>query len=1003
MTHCTRLRTVWRWAPLLLLLVSWLAPSGAAAKGHLDGLEEDLIKAENAGPGAVGPVRNKISTEALPDIFGPGAVLSVGNINMKVTNYGFVGNPFTNLSSDPSGQWPGASAIEYLNFLGLSVGAVNPQATTPDAIRRVSYATEWRPATLDPEDKMYRAYDGIVNGTRFVNDDNSPPDPITGFPAIDEDFLDGRDNDGDGRIDEDFAALGQQMYTCDIWDNTVQAVNTTRNEKHVPIGLECRQSAWAYSIAGFQDFNVIQFDVYNRSGHMLDSMTVGFLMDMDAGPVQVSNYYADDLDLPFYPQGEFTIPVDSQSGHLPDAKRRQFPHSPSLDGSVGRGPLCPAVKMRINGFSTADDNGDDHKTIGIPSFLLFDHTVDPTGLKGPARVGFRAFRSYAGSTPYQQGGGPRIDQQRFEFQVGTENIETRVGEPFCCGFISAKQGDTKGDYAQVVSTGPWLRVPDGGMISVTIGVGIKEGTIQKAARYPNDYAHYMSTTGVERERAQADLIANYPSLANALAAQIAFEGIHEFREGYPKTDFHGRETPMRTQPGEPPMFLADCRDQDLGRTRPVNQYQYTWFDFDCDYCTGVWDFTRPHDSDQTLSGMFHKTWNAAAPPPSPNINVASTYNFADNPDRSITPAGDHAVALAWDNLSEVTPDPKSQWFDFRGYRVWKVADWTRPVGSAGPSETDWKLLGEFRLFDYLEHGGVIQHNYTVDSLGQKHCPLVYIPNYNYVDSLGQPRVGGYKPICLDRGDFWDRQSGEIIKPDTAFHCLPDPRRPGECLTVDGCVLHQDCAVASNIIKRAVYPVGRYHIVDREVKNGFNYFYSVTAFDSTFELGTTSELGGRRAAVEADEVTPQVGVSVNKSKVWVVPNPYRGYARISARPSAWDLTPNASDPTGTYIDFMGLPAGQWTIRIYTVSGDLVQELHSQDPVNESIRSPVKIGTDPNGQPIMAPGYNRQQDNPNDGQARWNLISRNGQDIVSGIYIFTVESNQGADRGRFVVIR
>ena len=41
MTHCTRLRTVWRWAPLLLLLVSWLAPSGTTPrKGHLDGLEE---------------------------------------------------------------------------------------------------------------------------------------------------------------------------------------------------------------------------------------------------------------------------------------------------------------------------------------------------------------------------------------------------------------------------------------------------------------------------------------------------------------------------------------------------------------------------------------------------------------------------------------------------------------------------------------------------------------------------------------------------------------------------------------------------------------------------------------------------------------------------------------------------------------------------------------------------------------------------------------------------
>src|SRR5205814_9631989 len=144
-------------------------------------------------------------------------------------------------------------------------------ATHRHSWRRVSYGllpAEWRPATLDPEDRIYRAYDGIVNGTRFVNDDGDK-DPLTGFDLVDEDFLDGRDNDGDGKIDEDFGAIGQEMYSCVMWDNTIQAINTTSNEKHVPLGLECRQTAWAYSIGGLQDFNVIQYDIYNRSGHVL--------------------------------------------------------------------------------------------------------------------------------------------------------------------------------------------------------------------------------------------------------------------------------------------------------------------------------------------------------------------------------------------------------------------------------------------------------------------------------------------------------------------------------------------------------------------------------------------------------------------------------------------------------------------------------------------------------------------------------------------------------------
>jgi hypothetical protein len=67
------------------------------------------------------------------------------------------------------------------------------------------------------------------------------------------------------------------------------------------------------------------------------------------------------------------------------------------------------------------------------------------------------------------------------------------------------------------------------------------------------------------------------------------------------------------------------------------------------------------------------------------------------------------------------------------------------------------------------------------------------------------------------------------------------------------------------------------------------------------------------------------------------------------------------------------------------------------VNDSVRGPVTVGG------TTYQGYNKQQDNPNDGQARWNLISRNGQDVVSGIYLFTVNSDQGVQRGKFVIIR
>jgi hypothetical protein len=34
---------------------------------------------------------------------------------------------------------------------------------------------------------------------------------------------------------------------------------------------------------------------------------------------------------------------------------------------------------------------------------------------------------------------------------------------------------------------------------------------------------------------------------------------------------------------------------------------------------------------------------------------------------------------------------------------------------------------------------------------------------------------------------------------------------------------------------------------------------------------------------------------------------------------------------------------------------------------------------------------------------NLITRNGQEVVNGIHLFTVQSDEGMQRGKFVIIR
>jgi hypothetical protein len=180
---------------------------------------------------------------------------------MKVTNFDVIGNPFFNLSSDPSGQWPGTSGIEYLSFMLLAVGGVDKTATDPAGVRRVSIQPEWRPPTLAPEDRMYRSFDGKVFGLRGVDDDldANTKDPLIKANFVDEDFQDGRDNDGDGLIDEDYGAIGQLMWSCVMRDDTPQALAAAANEKHIPLHLELRQTAFAFSVPGFEDFNGIHW------------------------------------------------------------------------------------------------------------------------------------------------------------------------------------------------------------------------------------------------------------------------------------------------------------------------------------------------------------------------------------------------------------------------------------------------------------------------------------------------------------------------------------------------------------------------------------------------------------------------------------------------------------------------------------------------------------------------------------------------------------------------
>jgi hypothetical protein len=178
-------------------------------------------------------------------------------------------------------------------------------------------------------------------------------------------------------------------------------------------------------------------------------------------------------------------------------------------------------------------------------------------------------------------------------------------------------------------------------------------------------------------------------------------------------------------------------------------------------------------------------------------------------------------------------------------------------------------------------------------------------------------------------------------------------------------------------------IGKYRFIDDDVHNGLPYWYAVTSFDdgraekiinrATGEVDSIPRFGSYSQSMSL--VYPRPSPARVQGRVQVVPNPYPGMhpdARATGR-AIGDLAEYERDPSGRRVRFVNLPRRSM-VRVYSMAGDLVWSRYFEDP------------TVADGEP---PG--------------WNLVSRNNQEIVSGIYVLHVESPQGTEVTRFIVVR
>ncbi|MGD9400748.1 MAG: hypothetical protein PVF95_00615 [bacterium] len=338
---------------------------------------------------------------------------NVNQLLLHTSNLGMLGDYNADPTS-PSGEWPAGSSIEYLFAAGLWVGGVVRESGREDTLVTAAvYQLEFYPKP-DPRDIVYETFEGQPSGNRLQDDDADN--------LYDEDPLDGYDNDGDGLVDEDFAAISQQMYTAVFYDSATSFNRTRTEDFHVPLYLKVRQESYAWTSPAIEDFIGIEYKVTNDGDRSIHNAYIAFMVDGDVGPVrQVPQSYVDDM-------------------------------AAYIDTTVIRREISPeggevAVDYHITmGYMYDYPGGEDGDVPGYIGVMFLGHTTDPQGNLAPSEVGIHMFKRWSSGEQ-----DPENDKERYRYMRGVSDTEKTIDPP-----------TTKAaDYRFLVSAGRFAEIPAG--------------------------------------------------------------------------------------------------------------------------------------------------------------------------------------------------------------------------------------------------------------------------------------------------------------------------------------------------------------------------------------------------------------------------------------------------------------------------------------------------------------------------------------------------------------
>jgi hypothetical protein len=371
-------------------------------------------------------------------------------------------------------------------------------------------------------------------------------------------------------------------------------------------------------------------------------------------------------------------------------------------------------------------------------------------------------------------------------------------------------------------------------------------------------------------------------------------------------------------------------------------------------------------------------FRGATPPPAP-----STYSYDGRRGMRVEPI-DGGVRVLWNGArTETTRDVFSRELDFEGYRVWIARD-DRVSSYSVASSYD---IEDFNRWEWSEVSGFTleQSPFTLEQLRCRYGSSCDDENWHpsqftRVRPLIVPGAPGesdsvfyFEPQDFNRSILGNDPVGATTEIKKVY---PDAPRPPVFDPDSIRILFPDVADSLYLTDEGFIKHFEYEYTFTNLLPTVPYWINVTAFD----------YGSPQSGLAALETTPTLlplvtyasptweHVAATGQEVYVYPNPYRmdeeyrehGFEDRERTQLPEDKTRN--------VHFANLPP-KCVIRIFSLDGDLVREIdHNLDPAD-----------------------------PLANHDSWNLITRNTQLAVSGLYYWTVEDDSGRTQiGKLVLI-